>query len=76
MKEAWREVDTVSKSINTLYKLELLKMPQEVKDMKWDDYYQQSMDKGENPLALSEAVEVSNLYLHSLIHNYDSPHTL
>jgi len=57
VKEAWREVDTVSKSINTLYKLELLKMPQEVKDMKWDDYYQQSMDKGENPLALSEAVE-------------------
>jgi len=57
VKEAWREVDIVSKSINTLYKLELLKMPQEVKDMKWDDYYQQSLDKGENPTALSEAIE-------------------
>jgi len=57
VKEAWREVDTVSKSINTLYKLELLKMPQEVKDMKWDDYYQQSLEKGENPIQLSEAIE-------------------
>lgn len=56
IKEAWRDVETISASINTLYKLELLKLPQEVKDMKWDDYYQQSLDKGQNPLALSEAV--------------------
>jgi len=56
IKEAWRDVDTISASINTLYKLELLKLPQEVKDMKWDDYYKQSLDKGQNPLALSEAI--------------------
>jgi len=56
IKEAWRDVETISASINTLYKLELLKLPQEVKDMKWDDYYQQSLDKGQNPLALSEAI--------------------
>jgi len=70
VKEAWREVDTVSKSINTLYKLELLKMPQEVKDMKWDDYYQQSMDNGENPLALSEAI--GGLINDSICANVDS----
>ena len=56
IKEAWRDVETISASINTLYKLELLKLPQEVKDMKWDDYYKQSLDKGQNPLALSEAI--------------------
>ena len=56
IKEAWRDVDTISASINTMYKLELLKLPQEVKDMKWDDYYKQSLDKGQNPLALSEAI--------------------
>merc|ERR1712126_760196 len=56
IKEAWRDVETTSASINTLYKLELLKLPQEVKDMKWDDFYNQSLDKGQNPLALSEAI--------------------
>merc|ERR1712013_894060 len=56
IKEAWRDVETISASINTLYKLELLKIPQEVKNMKWDDFYQQSLDKGQNPLALSEAI--------------------
>jgi len=56
IKEAWRDVETISASINTLYKLELLKLPQEVKDMKWDDYYKQSLEKGQNPLALSEAI--------------------
>ena len=33
-----------------------MKLPQEVKDMKWDDFYQQALDKGGNPLALSEAI--------------------
>merc|ERR1712129_60575 len=56
VKEAWREVETVSSSINTLYKLEMLKIPQDVKNMKWDDYYKQSIDNGHNPLALSEAI--------------------
>jgi len=56
VKDAWRDVDTISASINTLYKLELMKLPQEVKNMKWDDYFQQALDKGQNPLALSEAI--------------------
>eukprot|EP00092_Neocalanus_flemingeri_P039308 GFUD01042794.1.p1 GENE.GFUD01042794.1~~GFUD01042794.1.p1 ORF type:complete len:311 (+),score=90.22 GFUD01042794.1:101-1033(+) len=54
--EARREVETVAASINTLYKLELLKIPQDVKNMKWDDYYQQALAKGQNPLALSDAI--------------------
>jgi len=56
IKEAWLEVETVSASINTMYKLEMLKLPQEIKNMKWDDYYKQSLEQGHNPLALSEAI--------------------
>jgi len=56
VKDAWRDVDSISASINTMYKLELMKLPQEVKNMKWDDFYQQALDKGQNPLALSEAI--------------------
>lgn len=56
VKEARREVETVAASINTLYKLEMLKIPQDVKNMKWDDYYAQSIANGENPLALSDAI--------------------
>jgi len=70
IKEAWRDVETISASINTLYKLELLKLPQEVKNMKWDDYYKQSLDKGKNPLALSEAV--STILEDSICANVDT----
>ena len=56
IKEMWREKETIAASINTMYKLELMKLPQEVKDMKWDDYYSQAIAAGENPLALSEAI--------------------
>jgi len=56
VKDAWRDVETISASINTLYKLELMKLPQEVKNMKWDDFFQQALDNGQNPLALSEAI--------------------
>ena len=59
IKEAWLEVETVSASINTLYKLEMLKLPVEIKNMKWDDYYQQSLDQGQNPLAMSDAIASS-----------------
>jgi len=59
IKEAWLEVETISASINTLYKLEMLKLPQDVKNMRWDDYYQQSLDQGQNPLALSDAIALS-----------------
>jgi len=70
IKEAWRDVDTVAASINTLYKLELLKMPQDVKNMKWDDYYQQSLEQGQNPLALSDAI--SNLMDDSICATVDT----
>ena len=59
IKESWLEVETVSASINTLFKLEMLKLPQEVKNMKWDDYYQQSLEQGQNPLALSDAIAIA-----------------
>jgi len=56
VKDAWRDVETISASINTMYKLELMKLSQEVKNMKWDDFFQQALDNGKNPLALSEAI--------------------
>ena len=46
VKDAWRDVETISASINTMYKLELMKLPQEVKNMKWDDFFQQALDNG------------------------------
>jgi len=70
VKEARREVETVAASINTLYKLEMLKIPQDVKNMKWDDYYAQSIANGENPLALSDAI--SNCMEDSICVNVDS----
>ena len=65
-----RPVDTVAASINTLYKLELLKMPQDIKNMKWDDYYQQSLDQDQNSLALSDAI--SNLMDDSICATVDT----
>ena len=53
LKEMWREKDAAVSCINTMYKLELMKLPQEVQEMKWDDYYNQA---GEDPLALSKAI--------------------
>jgi len=56
IKELWRDKDAAVAQINTMYKLELMKLPQEVRDMKWDDYYNQSISAGEDPLALSRAI--------------------
>jgi len=70
VKEARREVETVAASINTLYKVEMLKIPQDVKNMKWDDYYAQSIANGENPLALSDAI--SNCMEDSICVNVDT----
>lgn len=70
IKEARREVETVAASINTLYKLEMLKIPQDVKNMKWDDYYAQSIANGEIPLALSDAI--SNCMEDSICVNVDT----
>ena len=56
LKEMWREKDAAVSCINTMYKLELMKLPQEVREMKWDDYYNQAIEAGEDPLALSKAI--------------------
>jgi len=56
IKELWRDKDAAVAQINTMYKLELMKLPQEVRDMKWDDYYNQSISDGKDPLALSKTI--------------------
>ena len=56
IKELWRDRDAAASHINTMYKLELMKLPQEVREMKWDDFYNQSISAGEDPLALSNAI--------------------
>merc|ERR1711915_1070078 len=33
-----------------------MKLPQEVREMRWDDYYSQAIEAGEDPLALSKAI--------------------
>jgi len=70
VKDAWRDVDTISASINTMYNIELMKLPQDVQNMKWDDFFQQALDKGQNPLALSEAI--SSCLEDSLCANVDT----
>jgi len=41
IKDLWREKETVVNSIKTMYKLELMKLPQEVKVMNWNEYFNQ-----------------------------------
>jgi len=57
--QSLREVKTVSECINKLYKLELMKLSQDVKKMKWDDYCEQGVDSGRDPLALAKEVEAA-----------------
>ena len=56
LKEMWREKDAAVSCINMMYKLELMKLPKEVREMRWDDYYNQAIDAGKDPLALSKAI--------------------
>jgi len=52
--EAARECKAAQDSITTTYKLELMKMPKQVKEMSWDDYCAQHNITG--GLSLSDAV--------------------
>merc|ERR1719186_456455 len=51
-----REAEAIIKSIQTLYKVELIKLPQSTRSMKWDDYVAQCQQDGSNPTVLSEAI--------------------
>lgn len=57
--QSLREVKTVSDCINKLYKLELMKLSQDVKKMKWDEYCEQGVDSDLDPLALAKEVEAA-----------------
>lgn len=52
--EAAREAKTAADSISTLYRLEMMKIPMDVKTMKWQEYYEQHA--GPSALGLSTAV--------------------
>ena len=39
--EAAREAKTAADSISTLYRLEMMKIPMDIKNMKWQEYYEQ-----------------------------------
>ena len=49
--EAARECKATRDSITTLYKLELMKMPKQVKEMSWDDYGAERKLMGGLPLS-------------------------
>jgi len=54
--EMEREAEAIIRSIQTLYKVELIKLPQSTRNMKWDDYVAQCQQDGSNPTVLSEAM--------------------
>merc|ERR1712112_433808 len=51
------DMESTIKSIHTLYKVELIKLPSSIKNMKWTDYVSQCREDGSYPLALSSAME-------------------
>ena len=63
LKDLWREKETVVNSIKTMYKLELMKLPQEVKVMDWNEYFNQFVPEksSQNPVGelISEVFEDS-----------------
>jgi len=54
--EMEREAEAIIRSIQTLYKVELIKLPQSTRNMKWDDYVAQCQEDGSSPTVLSEAM--------------------
>lgn len=54
--EMEREAEAIIRSIQTIYKVELIKLPQSTRNMKWDDYVAQCQQDGSNPTVLSEAM--------------------
>jgi len=51
------DTESVIRSINNLYKVDLIKLPSTTKNMKWDDYVSECMENGSYPMALSNAME-------------------
>ena len=49
-------METVIQSLTTTYKLELMKIPTDVKNSNWMEYYQSSINKGVDPLNVSNAI--------------------
>ena len=55
--EARREKDALISNAITMYKLEMMKLPTDVKNMKWDDYFNKSVDQDNNILNVSNVVD-------------------
>jgi len=51
------DMESTIKSIHTLYKVELIKLPSSIKNMKWTDYVSQCREDGSYPFALTSAME-------------------
>merc|ERR1719319_2170292 len=51
------DMESVIKSIHTLYKVELIKLPSSTKNMNWDDYVSQCREDGTYPITLSNAMD-------------------
>ena len=49
-------MDTVIDSMKTMYKLELMKIPTNVKNSNWMEYYKKSINQGVEPLNVSNAI--------------------
>jgi len=51
------DMESVIKSIHTLYKVELIKLPSSTKNMKWEDYVSECREDGTYPITLSNAMD-------------------
>jgi len=54
--EVEREKESIINSIMTSLKLELLKIPKDIKNANWMEFYQEAMEKDINPLEMSDAI--------------------
>ena len=54
--ESKRDMETVVHSMMTMYKLELMKIPNDVKNSNWIEYYKKSLIQGVDPLNVSNAI--------------------
>ena len=54
--ESKRDMETVVHSMMTMYKLELMKIPTDVKNSNWMEYYKKSINQGVDPLNVSNAI--------------------
>ena len=56
IREASRDMDGLVNQILTLYKLEMMKIPTDVRNSNWSEFYQKSIVQEENVLNVSNAV--------------------